>query len=67
MNKYSVKGYCPDLILSDYDLPLYNGAIALIEAGRHCPDTPFILVTGACDLHVFAGITNRGVMQSGLN
>jgi len=39
--------YCPDLILSDYDLPAYNGALALAEAGRRCPDTPFILVTGA--------------------
>ena len=38
---------CPDLILSDYDLPTYNGALALAEAKRRCPDTPFILVTGA--------------------
>ena len=37
----------PDLILSDYDLPRYNGAAALLEATRRCPDTPFILVTGA--------------------
>ena len=39
--------FCPDLILSDYDLPKYNGALALAEARRRCPDTPFILVTGA--------------------
>ncbi len=39
---------CPDLILSDYDLPhQYNGAMALAEANKSCPDTPFILVTGA--------------------
>ncbi|GEM_PF-3033685 len=37
----------PDLILSDYDLPTYNGAMALAEARKRCPDTPFILVTGA--------------------
>jgi len=37
----------PDMILSDYDLPKYNGALALGEAKRKCPDTPFILVTGA--------------------
>ena len=37
----------PDLILSDYDLPRYNGALALAEARMRCPDTPFILVTGA--------------------
>jgi PAS domain S-box-containing protein len=37
----------PDFILSDYDLPQYNGALALAEAKRQCPDVPFILVTGA--------------------
>ena len=36
-----------DLILSDYDLPKYNGALALEEAKRRCPDIPFVLVTGA--------------------
>ena len=39
--------FSPDLILSDYDLPKYSGALALAEASRRCPDTPFILVTGA--------------------
>ncbi len=39
--------FSPDLILSDYDLPQYNGALALAEAKRRRPDTPFILVSGA--------------------
>jgi len=42
-----IQEFCPNLILSDYDLPKYNGALALAEARRRCPDTPFILVTGA--------------------
>lgn len=42
-----IQEFSPDLILSDYDLPKYNGALALTEARRLCPDTPFILVTGA--------------------
>jgi PAS domain S-box-containing protein len=42
-----IQEFCPDLILSDYDLPKYNGALALAEARKRCPDTPFILVTGA--------------------
>jgi CheY-like chemotaxis protein len=36
----------PDLILSDYDLPQYNGALALAEAKKQFPNIPFILVTG---------------------
>ena len=43
----AIQEFSPDLILSDYDLPKYNGALALAEAKRRCPDTPFILVTGA--------------------
>jgi PAS domain S-box-containing protein len=39
--------FAPHLILSDYDLPQYNGALALAEARRRCPETPFILVSGA--------------------
>ena len=39
--------FSPDLILSDYELPTYNGALALAEAKERRPDTPFILVTGA--------------------
>lgn len=41
--------FTPDLILSDYDLPQYSGALALAEARERLPDVPFILVTGALD------------------
>jgi len=43
----AIEDFHPDLILSDYDLPTYNGASALAAANRRCPETPFILVTGA--------------------
>lgn len=39
--------FSPDLILSDYDLPQYNGVLALAEAKSRYPEVPFILVTGA--------------------
>ena len=42
-----LKTFSPDIILSDYDLSEYNGTLALAEARKTCPDTPFILVTGA--------------------
>ena len=41
--------FSPDLILSDYDLPQYTGALALAEARARFPGIPFILVTGALD------------------
>ena len=43
----ALQEFSPDLILSDYDLPQYNGSMALVAAKRLCPETPFILVTGA--------------------
>jgi len=37
----------PDLILSDYSLPQYNGMEALLLTKEHSPNTPFIVVTGS--------------------
>lgn len=39
--------FCPDLILSDYSLPSFNGLSALKYARERCPDVPFIFVSGA--------------------
>jgi signal transduction histidine kinase len=36
----------PDLILSDYSLPGFDGYQALNIARQRCPETPFIFVTG---------------------
>src|SRR3954451_4818400 len=36
----------PELILSDYSLPGFNGYTALAIAKEKCPETPFIFVTG---------------------
>ena len=44
---HALEEFYPDLILSDYDLPQYNGALALAEAKKRLPNVPFILVTGA--------------------
>jgi CheY-like chemotaxis protein len=45
----ALQDFSPDLILSDYNLPQYNGSLALAEARKRCPDVPFILVTGLLD------------------
>ena len=34
----ALEGFCPDLILSDYDLPQYNGALALADTQKN--DSP---------------------------
>lgn len=39
--------FVPDLILSDYNLPSFDGMQALLLAREHSPLIPFIIVTGA--------------------
>ena len=39
--------FCPDIILSDYALPSFDGLSALKSAAEKCPDVPFIFVSGA--------------------
>ncbi len=43
----ALNGPAPDLILSDYALPAFDGMTALALAHQVCPDTPFVFVTGA--------------------
>ncbi|MDQ5986174.1 MAG: Sensor histidine kinase RcsC [Syntrophus sp. SKADARSKE-3] len=65
-----IQEFCPDLILSDYDLPKYNGALALEEAKKSSPDVPFILVTGAVTedraIEILTGGAKDYVMKSRL-
>src|SRR5438046_10207983 len=35
-----------DLILSDYSLPGFDGLSALALARQHCPETPFLFLSG---------------------
>jgi CheY-like chemotaxis protein len=43
----ALREFCPDIILSDHDLPSFSGTEALQIRKEICPDTSFILVTGA--------------------
>ncbi len=38
--------HCPDIILSDFSMPGWDGMSALASARQLCPDTPFIFVSG---------------------
>jgi CheY-like chemotaxis protein len=41
-----LKDFAPDLILSDYKLPLFGGSSAIAIAKKHCPDVLFVFVSG---------------------
>lgn len=43
----ALAGFRPDIILSDYALPHFDGMKALILRNRLSPEVPFILVTGS--------------------
>ncbi len=43
----ALKEFEPDIILSDYNLPSFDGMQALLLRKEHAPLAPFILVTGA--------------------
>jgi two-component system, NarL family, sensor histidine kinase UhpB len=50
----------PDLILSDFHLPNFDGLEALALARANCPDTPFIFVSGAMGEEVAIDSLQRG-------
>lgn len=42
-----LKKFSPDIVLSDYSLPEFDGMAALRLAQEHAPDIPLIIVTGS--------------------
>ena len=50
----------PDIILSDFHLPGFDGLEALALAQATCPDTPFIFVSGAMGEEVAIDALKRG-------
>jgi PAS domain S-box-containing protein len=50
----------PDLILSDFHLPSFDGLEALALAQATCPDAPFIFVSGAMGEEVAIDAMKRG-------
>ena len=56
----AVRKHCPDLILSDYTLPSFDGLGALAIAQEVCPDVPFIVVSGAVGEEIAVESLKRG-------
>src|SRR5438876_7841141 len=55
-----LKKHPPDLILSDYALPSFDGLAALAIAREKCPDIPLIFVTGTMGEEVAIGTLKNG-------
>jgi PAS domain S-box-containing protein len=47
-----LKSFSPDIIISDFSLPKFDGMTALQIRNKHTPLTPFILVTGSINEEV---------------
>lgn len=52
--------FCPDIILSDYSLPTFDGLSALKLAVSKCPDVPFIFVSGALGEETAVDLLKQG-------
>ncbi len=52
--------FTPDIIITDYKLPSFNGSSALAIAKAECPDVPVIFVTGALGEEMAVEILKKG-------
>jgi len=43
----ALESFAPDIILSDYSMPRFDGMTALKLTQEHTPDTPFLILTGS--------------------
>ena len=43
----ALASFHPDMIISDYRLPYFDGLTALKLAQEHAPETPFLTLTGS--------------------
>jgi len=56
----ALQSFKPDIILSDYSLPQFNGMQALEIRQKETPDVPFILITGALNEETAVEIMKAG-------
>jgi signal transduction histidine kinase len=57
---HELERFQPDLILSDFSLPSFDGYTALAIAKEKCPDVPFIFVTGTLGEEVAIETLKKG-------
>ncbi len=57
---HALEEFCPDLILSDYTLPRFDGMTALSLAKERAPSIPFLIVTGSVNEETAVGCMKAG-------
>ncbi len=55
-----LEGFRPDVILSDYTLPRFDGMTALSLARDRAPEVPFLIVTGSVNEETAVGCMKAG-------
>lgn len=58
--------YCPDIILSDYSLPGFDGVTAFHIKQQICPEAPFIIVSGTIGEENAVELIKNGVTDYSL-
>ncbi len=58
--------YCPDIILSDYSLPGFDGVTAFNIKQEICPEVPFIIVSGTIGEENAVELIKNGVTDYAL-
>jgi two-component system, cell cycle sensor histidine kinase and response regulator CckA len=56
----ALREFQPDLILSDYSVPGFDGMAALSLAREHAPAVPFVIVTGSVNEETAVGCMKAG-------
>ena len=56
----ALEEFRPDLVLSDYSLPTFDGMAALRLVQQHAPDTPVVMVTGSMNEEIAVGCMKAG-------
>lgn len=59
--EFSLEDFKPDLILSDYQLPAYDGLTAFYHKQKKSPEIPFILISGAISEENAVELLKNGV------
>jgi PAS domain S-box-containing protein len=57
---HALEEFAPDLILSDYTLPRFDGMTALSLAKERAPSIPFLIVTGSVNEETAVGCMKAG-------